>query len=263
MQKAREGRSRMQNGRKNLALFLFLVFSLPLVCLFFEQTLKNAAVRFVLYGIQAASPTIAAAFLLCRNGQAKAFVSQSFCKGPFKTAVLLPAALACATILPAKLLFCCLTGAGFAFQSISLAKWVVVFWALFAEEAGWRGYLQPLLKRHAAHPWAVPGVVGVVWCLWHYHFYLQAPLNLPPMLFLLSCIVESYLYTFLMDMAGGDLLSAMVYHFSWNLLANAVGLSPAQSAGSSMPYLILVGLEMLALALLWRVQKARPGRQSR
>lgn len=244
----------MQNERKDLALFLLIAFTLPLVCLFFETKLNDTAVCFVLYGIQAASPTIAAAVVLCKNKQAKAFAACSFCQGQLKTAVLLPAAVACTTIPLAKLIFCCLAGAGSMLQGISVQKGVIILWALFAEEAGWRGYLEPALKKRAAHPWAVPGVVGAIWCLWHYHFFLRDPMQLPPLLFLLSCVVESYLYSLLMELSGGRLVSAMVYHFSWNLLANIVGISPAFCGGSAVPYMILVGLEVIVFAALRHIK---------
>lgn len=171
-------------------------------------------------------------------------------------AVILPLILASTTMILAKLIFCVLSGRRFTFGSISITQFIIILWALWAEEIGWRGYLEPLLKELGVHKWVVPCIVGVIWCLWHYHFFLQNGIEVPILLFFVSCIIESYIYSFLMNITDNNIVSAMIYHFTWNLLIHITALNPGHNNGSVFPYIILVILETLTLLIFWSVRKA-------
>lgn len=75
--------------------------------------------------------------------------------------------LAGSTMFLAKLIFCVSSGADFTPGNISAVPFIIILWAFIAEEFGWRGYLEPWLKKKGLPKWLVPYIVGVIWCLWH------------------------------------------------------------------------------------------------
>ena len=46
----------------------------------------------------------------------------------------------------------------------------------FAEETGWRGFLQPMLEKRFPFPVATT-IVAVIWCIWHFPIWLQPTSN--------------------------------------------------------------------------------------
>lgn len=220
-----------------------------------QTLILNDFICFVLYGIQAAAPTISALVVLCLNKKVKTHFTQMFRKEHLKMAIVLPFVIACTTMILAKIIFCILFGRDFMLGNISIAQFIVILWALLAEEIGWRGYLEPLLKTYGVHKWIVPCIVGVIWCVWHYHFFLQNGIEVPIPLFFISCIIESYIYSFLMNVTCNNIVSAMTYHFAWNLLLHIMAVNPAQNNGSIFPYFILVILEALVLTVLKSIRK--------
>lgn len=229
---------------------------LPFAAVVLQAIISNDVVCLIIYGIQAAAPTIAAVIVIYFNKKMKTYFTQMFCKKHLGMAIMLPFLIACTTMFLAKAVFCILFGRSFVLGSISITQFIVILWALWAEEIGWRGYLAPLLKRCGVHKRIVPCIVGTIWCLWHYHFFLQKGIEVPIMLFYISCIIESYIYSFLMSVTGNNIVSAMTYHFAWNLLMHMVALKPVENNGSIFPYIILVILETLVLLISWSLRKA-------
>lgn len=123
-----------------------------------------------------------------------------------------------------------------------------------AEEIGLRGYLEPLLKINHIYKQIIPCIVGMIWCLWHYHYFLQKGTDVPVLLFLISCIIESYIYSFLMRCTDNNIISAMTYHFSWNLFLHIFALNPSDNNGNIFPYIILSILEILVMLLFWNIK---------
>lgn len=242
---------------KNLIIFLLISFLLPFVSIVLQGMVSNRFICFVLYGTQAAAPTISAIIVLCLDKKAKTYFTGMFSKAHLRMAVILPLILTSTTMLLAKIIFCTLSGISFTFESISITQFIIILWALWAEEIGWRGYLEPLLKELGVHKWIVPCIVGIIWCLWHYHFFLQNGMEVPILLFFSSCIIESYIYSFLMNITNNNIVSAMIYHFAWNLLIHIVALNPSDNNGSIFPYTILVILETLVLFIFGSVRKAK------
>ncbi len=241
---------------KNLILFLLISFLLPFVAIVLQGMVSNGFICSVLYGIQAATPTISAITVLCVDKKVKIYFTEMFRKEHLGIAVILPLILASTTMILAKMIFCTLSGRSFTFGSISITQFIIILWALWAEEIGWRGYLEPLLKELGVHKWVAPCIVGIIWCLWHYHFFLQNGMEVPILLFFISCIVESYIYSFLMNITSNNIVSAMIYHFAWNLLIHIAALNPDHNNGSIFPYIILVILETLVLLIFGSVRKA-------
>lgn len=242
---------------KNLIMFLLIAFLLPLAAIALQAMIPNDLIRFVLYGIQAAAPTFSAIVVLCLNKKAKAHFTRSFRKERLKTALILPTIIACFTMFLAKLIYCVIFRADFALGSISTTQFIIILWAFVAEEIGWRGYLEPLLRMYGVHKRIVPCIIGIIWCLWHYHFFLQNSVAVPIPLFFISCIIESYIYSFLMRATSNNIVSAMTYHFAWNLFIHVAAITPSDNNGSIFPYIILVVLEALLLPGFLRVKNPK------
>lgn len=239
---------------QSLLVFLLLSFLLPFAAVVFQGMISNAPVRLILSGVQAASPTVSALVALCLDRNGKERLAQILRGEHLPLAILLPTLTACATMLLAKLTYCGLFGTEFVLGRVSPVEFLIILWAFVAEELGWRGYLEPLLQTNHVPKWVAPGVVGVIWCLWHYHYFLQRGMAVPIPLFLASCVIESYLYSFFMEVTGHNLVSAMTYHFVWNLFYHLVAIAPSQNSGSLAPYILLVVLEALALPALFRIK---------
>ncbi len=102
---------------------------------------------------------------------------------------------------------------------VSGNKLMIIFFALVAEEFGWRGFLQNLLDEKI-QPVFVPAIIGVIWAMWHYHFVLAGTMEIPVIAFMISCILESYGYYWIVKKANGNVIGACIWHFSGNLFSN-------------------------------------------
>ncbi|MBQ4487119.1 MAG: CPBP family intramembrane metalloprotease [Oscillospiraceae bacterium] len=249
---------------KDLAVFLLCAFLIPAVALGAQSLTGNAALRFVLYGIQAASPTISALIVFIMNGQLAEKIGGMFSRGHIPAAILLPPLTVCAVMFPAKTVYCIVTGTAFETGDITSARLIILLWALIAEEIGWRGFLAPKLMEYGADRRLIPLITGAIWCLWHYHFLIQGSIDVPIPLFFAGCVIESYIYAFFMELTCGNILSAMMYHFSWNLFLHIAAVGPSENGGSIMPYLLMVMIEAVitAVILIHGVKsggKERPG----
>lgn len=247
----------MKKRNHEMGLFLLIAFLLPFLVLSVQPAAGNAALQLILYGIEAAAPTIAALAVLSWNRECKSFFRNMFHRERLCRAVFLPVITACLTMFPAKLIVCLLWKTNFAFGTISSLQFLTISWTFVAEEIGWRGYLEQRLRKYGVHPWLIPVAVGVIWCLWHYHYFLSNRIAVPIWLFALSCIVESCLYSFFMDSTRNNLVSAMTYHFVWNLSLHLFGVDPADCGGSIFPHITLAVLETLTLLIFFSVKKIR------
>ncbi|MDE6252126.1 MAG: CPBP family intramembrane metalloprotease [Lachnospiraceae bacterium] len=242
---------------KEISSFLLIAFLLPLISIILQSIITDTLIKFVLYGIEAASPSIAATIIIMINKRCKDFFKNMFHLRHLVMAIFLPVIISCSTMLLAKLIFCFWFRTDFMLYSISFTQLIVILWAFIAEEIGWRGYLEPLLEKKIFVKSIVPFIVGTVWCLWHYHYFLMNGIQVPILLFSIGCIIESYIYSFLMGCTNNNLISAMTYHFSWNLAVHIFAINPVDNNGNTFPYLILTILEAFVL-LIFLCHKKRP-----
>lgn len=128
---------------------------------------------------------------------------------------------------------------------------------LFAEEIGWRGYLRPYLRERMEKEWHVPVSIGIIWFLWHYHYFYQNGIEVPLLSFFIGCIAESFVYEYLLQWSEGNLLSSMTYHFSWNLCIHLFAINPADNAGNEFPYILMTLFEVSMVLLLLAHDKSR------
>ena len=123
--------------------------------------------------------------------------------------------------------------------SISAKKIVILLWALIAEELGWRGFLQENLNKTLDKKF-VPLLIGIIWSLWHYHFFLLGTISAPIILFTISCIIDSYIYYWLTDQSKQNVIPASIFHFMGNLLFSILLIYPDYYNGNILPYIFYI-----------------------
>lgn len=254
---------KMNKLSKNVILFIIIAFLLPLMIVATQSRDLNNAIGFVLYGIQAAAPSIAAIVVFAANKELRVSFSRLFHKDYLTRAIFLPAVIVCVVMIAAKLLSSLIIGEHNSFfGAVSCKQWIIILWAFVAEELGWRGYLEPELNKLGVNKQLIPGMVGLIWCLWHYHYFMQNNIEIPIALFLIGCIIESYIYSFLMRFTKNSLISAMTFHFAYNLMIHVVAINPSDNNGCLIPYVTMMIIEAVVLfvLILWDVK--RKNRQS-
>ena len=240
----------MRNQYKNLLLFLIITFTIPLISVLLQGITNSSLIQFLLYGIEAASPSIAALIVLYKSKNSKAFWVENIKIKKISAAILLPVIIVITTMFLSKLMYFLLIDSTFIISKITVSQFIIIVWAFIAEEIGWRGYLLPLLSKQMKKAFLAPLVVGVIWALWHYHYFLFRGMQVPFILFFIGCIVESYIYKYLLVQTENNLISAMMYHFAWNFGIHFFALNPADNNGSLLPYSILIILETVFLIFL-------------
>jgi len=136
-----------------------------------------------------------------------------------------------------------LRGTGF----LILLSWMFV--GAFAEELGWRGYLQPLLAGKL-NGLLTSLVVGSLWGLWHFGNYQQGSSYM--IFFLLSTVAYSTVITWLIRDAGWNVILPLFVHLAVNM-----GYYVFSSVLSDPRYmringLVWVGAAFLVVILQWK-----------
>lgn len=241
----------MSKPTKNLVLFTIIAFLLPLMIIAAQSKVANNAISFVLFGIQAAAPSISAIIVFAVNKELKSSFSRLFHKDHLMIAILLPTAIICVVMIAARLLSSLIMGEYNSFWgTVSYKQWIIILCAVVAEELGWRGYLEPALNKLVVNKQIVPSIVGLIWCLWHYHYFMQNSIEIPIALFLIGCIIESYIYSYLMRVTKDNLVSAITYHFMYNLMIHVVAINPSDNSGCLIPYVTMTIMEFAVLFAL-------------
>lgn len=235
---------------KDINLFLCITFLFPLIPVYLQSIIHSTTITFILYGIEAASPSIAALLLIYKNKNLMVYFKKTFENKPYLKSLILPLVISFSIMFLAKLISCQIMHTEFTLKSISLSQFIIILWSLIAEEFGWRGYLQPLLKQQVKYTYLVPFIVGIIWGAWHYHYFIFQEMQVPLFFFFISCIVESYIYSYLLKWTNNNLFSAMMYHFTGNLFIHIFALNPIDNMGNILPYTLFVIVEVCILGFL-------------
>jgi membrane protease YdiL (CAAX protease family) len=102
----------------------------------------------------------------------------------------------------------------FIFYSLNLTAMIL---GSIGEEIGWRGYLLPSLVRKTS-PFISSIIVGCLWGFWHLNYAGDVVFWL---LFIVTTIELSILFTFLLNRTNGNLWTAIIFHAFFNF-ANRV-----------------------------------------
>lgn len=230
-----------ENIKKYIALFLIFAFGLPLICVLLVKNFsifQAGTLNFILYGIEAMTPTLAALIVTAILGgsvRIRVFLKKCYFYNIkihyMVLAIILPITVLTITKLT-SLIFVHDTPF---IAGITAKKLIVIMWALLAEEIGWRGFLQEKLDKRCGRI-ATPILVGIIWASWHYHFFWLGTMSAPLILFLLGCIADSFGYYWVTKKSEGNVIPVSLWHFIENLFSNLFLISH----GSIVPYLIFV-----------------------
>lgn len=234
-----------ENTWENIILFLIFAFGLPLICVLLIKNFtifQLGTMSFILYGIEASSPTLGALIvtaILGKSVRVRIFLKKCYFDnikiGYIALAAILPLVILTITKLT-SIIF--VHGTSF-ITGITTMKLIIVMWALIAEEIGWRGFLQEKLDKHYGHL-VTPILLGIIWTLWHYHFFLLGTMSKPSILFLIGCIADSFGYYWITKRSKGNIIPASIWHFAENLFFNLFFINPEYNQGSIVPYFIFV-----------------------
>jgi membrane protease YdiL (CAAX protease family) len=235
---------------KAIMLYLVLVFFLPLISVFLIKkytVFQSGFLNFVFYGFEAITPTISALLaleILYGKVQTRQFIKKCFISNINIQYIIL------ALILPFIIfiltaIFCLIfLNISIFNTNISIQKSIIILWSLVSEEIGWRGFLQEKLDEHM-NIYFTPLVIGIIWSLWHYHFFILGFMSVPLLLFILGCIADSYGYYWLTKRAKGNIIPASIWHFSGNLFFSIFLIYPQYNHGNIIPYLFFIILSVI------------------
>jgi len=199
---------------------------------------QNGILYYILYGFEAVTPTLSALIVIYMfYGKKKVitFLKESYIEN-FKIMNIILAVLLVFIIGLVTYILCALVS-DFSIlnTNLSMNKIIVLLWSLIAEELGWRGFLQKELDMK--HKKFIPLLVGIIWSLWHYHFFLLGTISVPILLFIISCVIDSYILYFLTKKSQQNIIPASVYHFMENCLFCILLIYPNQQNGNILPYM--------------------------
>ena len=248
-----------------LPVFLLFAFMIPLLCIalmHYVPVFNQGVLQFVLYGVEAASPSIATLMVIfAGKGVAgiRDFLYAKYRSG-FRIRFCFIGFLIPAILLTVAKCITFLTPCHNAFITIPSSKKIIILrWALVAEELGWRGFLQSELERKWGNNIA-PLLVGLIWAAWHYHFILSGTMDIlatatSAIAFLYGCITESYGYSVITRLSKGNVVPASLWHFSGNLFFNLYLFNPEWNGGSIVPYTLANALYIAYVVLFLCYQK--------
>lgn len=244
---------RNKNTKNSIALFLIFAFGLPLVCVLLEKNVfKSGMINFILFGIEAAAPTLAAIIVtLILSGKIgiRGFLKKCYIKNIKVNYILLGVMIPIVLIVAAKLTWFVFDSSTPFIKGITTKKLLIVMWALIAEEAGWRGFLQEKLDKHFGYL-GTPIFVGAIWALWHYHFFWLGTMSIPVLPFFLGCIADSFGYYWVTKKSKGNVIPASLWHFTYNLFMTILLINPEFNHGSMGPYWIYVIYSIIAAVII-------------
>lgn len=220
--------------------FLVLAFVIPLVCIVLMRyccVFQTGLGNLFLYGIEGASPTIAALIVASRNEGIKIFLKRKV-KDNFSFRIcILGMAIPLLILSMGKVISYFALDQDMFFYPLSMKKLLIISWALISEELGWRGFLQEWLENYCKEVF-VPLIVGVIWALWHYHFIVSGSMEVPVVAFTLGCVFESFGYFALTKFAKNNIVPASIWHFTGNMMFNLYRFDPQWHNGEVTFYWI-------------------------
>ncbi len=129
-----------------------------------------------------------------------------------------------------------------------------------SEEFGWRGYVQPRLRRHFGRG-VTTAIIGAAWGLWHVPLYFldgtgqhdDGLFSQQGAAFFLALFPISYLMLFVTERLRGGVPAAILVHAAWNLTDALV---PPLGVGGIWLKLVLLTGAAAAAGLYWRTTPA-------
>lgn len=150
--------------------YLLLATIIPLICVaifVFVPDINNSIFYLPLFGLQSMAPTLAAVIVITHIYSAKGlktFLREKYISNINLRLCLFAFVIPFVILLISKLITVILGRNDFEVILPNASKILIIFWALIAEELGWRGYFQEKIECKIGM-FFTPLIVGVVWGL--------------------------------------------------------------------------------------------------
>lgn len=235
--------------RKFFCLLLFLLPLLPMLALLLGVS-RYSLLWYLLTGFILVTPSLSA------------LIADLATEGLLETRRLLwlvyfeyinPKYLILSIIIP-LLLIGTARGAGFMIDPslpvFALPKeYLTIVLAFLGTEFGFRNFLQNRLALYF-EDWFLPIILGLIWTLWFYPFFVLSLLPVPVYLLPVYCITHSYIYFWLTRKSNGNILPATLMNVVTSICIPVFTLCRVDSYGYQSSYYIFLGLSvLLSLAL--------------
>lgn len=239
---------------KFIFIYIVLAYTIPLICLgafHLISVLQSGIGYFILFGLSAISPTLAALLTALFQGKGslaallKCCFNTRFKKRLCIFAIVVPVI----EIAIMQILSRINSGQFVSLRSISLMQFFIVGYSLIAEEMGWRGFLQKRLDDFG-HSYLTPLFTGVIWAFWHYHFYLIGSMSYPVYWFFIGCLADSYIYYWITKKANGNIVPACILHFFYNLVSTLFFVSDT-SHPRIYAFFVMASVVVAACIIFW------------
>ncbi|MDR3050404.1 MAG: CPBP family intramembrane metalloprotease [Oscillospiraceae bacterium] len=205
--------------RKHKLIFFYIFTFLLTGIFFFVPALLFPNVSFPFFQLPPAIVTFAMIAVLNKTDGSK-----SFCKGLFPVGfhwkwVVASALLPFTIVLTATIAESVLHGQGFnSVQLLTPGAILAMAAGVIGEEIGFRGYMLPLLLKQ--HNSLMAGIIsGTLWALWHAAYYGE---GLGFLLFAVGTIALAIIMTWLYHKSNGNIISAILFHFTMNFCATII-----------------------------------------
>jgi membrane protease YdiL (CAAX protease family) len=253
-----------ESNKRYIALFLIFSFGITLIYVFLIKSFsvfQSGTLNFILFGIAATAPTISALMVTSMLGGGKglkAFLKKCYVENMKSSYIILALLLPSIVLIFTKLTSLLFIDVTPFISGLSPKKLVIIFWALIAEELGWRGFLQEKFEKRFGYM-ATPLVLGCIWALWHSYSFFVGTHSAPIILFVLGCIAESYSCYWITKKSKGNCIPASIWHFTGNLWSNLLLINPEHNQGSMAPYLLytIYAIIMAGGITIWGIRSSK------
>lgn len=256
----------MKNKSNKRYITLFLIFSFG-ITLIYVYLIKGFSIfqtgtpNFILFGIAATAPTISALIVtsMLNGGKGlRVFLKKCYLDNMKFSYIILALLLPSIILIFTKLTSLIFIDVTPFISGLSTKKFVIIFWALIAEELGWRGFLQEKLARRFGDM-GTPAVLGCIWALWHSYSFFVGTHSVPIILFVLGCLAQSYSCYWITKKSKGNCIPASLWHFTDNLWMNLFLINPEHNQGSIAPYLLytIYAIIMAAGISIWGTHSSK------
>jgi membrane protease YdiL (CAAX protease family) len=253
-----------ESNKRYITLFLIFSFGITFIYVFMIKSFsifQSGTLNFILFGIVATAPTIAALMVtsMLDGGKGlRVFLMKCYFENIKFSYIILALILPSIVLMLTKLTSPLFVDVTPFISSISAKKFLIILWALIAEELGWRGFLQEKLEKRLGHM-GTPIVLGCIWALWHSYSFFVGTHSAPIFLFVLGCIAESYSCYWITKKSKGNCIPASIWHFTGNLWFNLLLINPEHNQGSMAPYLLytIFAIIMAAGISIWGIRSSK------
>lgn len=225
-----------------VAYIVSALFSFPIIL----GIVRSESANYILVGLAMFGPFFSAIGLTLYydgiNGLLALFSRLVMWKFPlylYLIIILLPSALMLSSIFLDVVFLKSFTGAWFIFPFTILTAIV----APLGEEIGWRGFITTRLISYVS-PITLSLLLGTIWAGWHFWIFLlpgRFGMDLPFLIFILSCIADTLWYTSFFILGRGSALTGILFHSSYNISYNFINIDN----GSLSTYLVMVVIEFI------------------